>query len=229
MSFQPGNVGSQVPAGADYLVRRIADLERLVREIAAGRSLNAATIDASPGMGIRSSDFNGGSFANPGTAGNYFGGDGAVIHDLYLPPGSISNDVLATPLVIVQGNNNALNFALSTTEKPLVSIVFTVPEGFTKFSVMSSGGLAAVNNTTGSLDYLNARIWISTYYGDVLFQPVSGNGGSGHVSVSKQGQLENLVAGQQFDVSLRASVDFASWPADQSNIATLSALAFWLR
>lgn len=62
-------VGDQRPPGADWLVKRVTDLERLVRELIAGRALEAATIGKG---GIRVKD--GGSVT-------LLGGGGVDIQD----------------------------------------------------------------------------------------------------------------------------------------------------
>jgi hypothetical protein len=111
------------------LERRVRDLERLVQEMAAARTLENASITAAAGLGIRTSDFDGTSFANPGTHGNYFGGDGAVLNALYLRPGSISNTLLTNP-VAFDGNGGATtNFAVTTTGSgsALGAVTNTVP------------------------------------------------------------------------------------------------------
>lgn len=41
----PGSIGDAVPAGEDWLVRKVQDLERKVEEMAAASTLNAATVD----------------------------------------------------------------------------------------------------------------------------------------------------------------------------------------
>lgn len=172
----------------------------------------------------KSSDF------APGSSGWRLTDGSAEFNNILLRGGIIGNDALTNPLSIGQGNNNAVNFPVSTTgDATVVSMEFTVPQGFTQFSCMCLGGIAAVNSTA-SLGYLTARVWIGTSFGDTLYQPASGSGGSAHVTVFKQGMLSGLTPGQKIPVTLRAWVQGSpGWAANASNIASLSVLAFWLR
>ncbi|MGZ4587268.1 MAG: hypothetical protein ACXVX9_05655 [Mycobacteriaceae bacterium] len=222
-----------MPRGPGDLERRIRDLERLVQELAAARTLENASITASPGLGIRTSDFDGTSFASPGTHGNYFGGDGAVLNALYLRPGSISNTLLTNP-VAFDGNGGATtNFAVTTTgaSSALGAVTNTVPAGMTKMASFVTGGVTAVNSTA-SLDYLQCRVGIIdpnsvNYAGNTQYQPVSGSNGSGQVSASKYGLLTGLSGGQHVTHYISVWSASANWAANASSIADVQAIILW--
>lgn len=78
-------IGNNAPRDPiSWMGREIHTLKQAVREIRAARTLDASSISSTPGKGIRTENFNGTSFADPGTTGNYFGGDGAVLNQLHV-------------------------------------------------------------------------------------------------------------------------------------------------
>ena len=211
--------------------RALAELEKRVHELET-RSQYANTGHAPDGNGgIESTAFDGDLAAgDAGSIGWAMNDQRAAFGELFLRPGSVGNDSLTTPLVIGQGNNGATNFPVSGVgDSTVISLGFVVPDGFTGFSCIAMGGVSAVNGTA-SLDYLMARVWIDSFYGDTLFQPCSGSNGSGSVTVFKQGQLSGLTPGQTVNVTLRVwASSGTTWPASASNIASLNTLVFWLR
>jgi hypothetical protein len=217
------------------LERRVRDLERLVQEMAAARTLENASITAAAGLGIRTSDFDGTSFANPGTHGNYFGGDGAVLNALYLRPGSISNAVLANPVRGDSAYAYATNFALTTTgTTPLVSQSWYTPTGFTTANVLIAGRVFAYNSTA-SLDYLFARSRVyvpssgQTGYGTGLPLAVSASGGSGLNSSPISIKVANLTDGQEIRLEIQGWTNTAGWAANAGNTADVAGQIIWTR
>ena len=220
------------------LKRQIRDLERAVREMRAERRLDSATISAEPGKGIRVADFNGTDFANPGTVGNYFGGDGMVINQAYFRPGSVSNDALTNPVIPDTASVRATNFAVSGGAFALLGTATKdVPAGFSQLLVTASGWLFARNpNTTGGVDgtgtdamYCFVRVTgsdgnsDSTAYG----QGISGFGGfttaTSGVSALKTGLTGSVT------LQIWGGTSVQSFATNAQNSATLSATLLWLR
>jgi len=220
------------------MARRIADLERAVRELRAARNLDQGTITPAAGMGIRTGDFDGTDFAHPGTTGNYFGGDGLVANSLYLRPGSVSNDALTNPVIPDTASVRATNFAVSGGAFALLGTATkAVPAGFSQLLVTASGWLFARNpNTTGGVDgtgtdamYCFVRVTgsdgnsDSTAYG----QGISGFGGfttaTSGVSALKTGLTGSVT------LQIWGGTSVQSFATNAQNSATLSATLLWLR
>ena len=109
----PGLPGSQVPAGEDWLVRRVADLERAVRELAAANQLATAGITTTP-TGI------------------------AISGTLSLPAGIIDNASLASPVTAAYATTaTATAWNVTTTQATMASTSITVPAGFSSAFVVA--------------------------------------------------------------------------------------------
>jgi len=52
VSAQPGNIGNLIPAGPDFLVRKIHDLEARLNRLETANTINAATIDGGAGLAV---------------------------------------------------------------------------------------------------------------------------------------------------------------------------------
>lgn len=228
-------VGGAVPDGEDYIIRLIQDLQRKVAELESARTLDRATITALAGLGIRTGDFDGTDFANPGTQGNYFGGDGAVLNDLYLRPGSVGNDALTNPLRVDCLYSADHGFALTTAgTTPLSSQTWQVPDGYTTCVVHITSRVFAYNPTVG-LDYLTARSRVRrpstgyTFYGAGLPIAVSDSGGSGTSSSPLAVRLEDLDPGEDIVIEVQGWTAFAGWAADPGNTADIAGILLWTR
>lgn len=145
----PGSIAGRAPNSPDdALWRAIRDLQKQMQELNTARTLDAATITAEAGHGIRTADFNGTSFAAPGTTGNYFGGDGAVLGDLFLRPGTVDNDALAAPISPVAGQNAATGFALPGTQATVCTLNIPVPAGYTRCICYGTATFSIYNPTS---------------------------------------------------------------------------------
>ncbi|MGZ4518951.1 MAG: hypothetical protein ACXVXP_09705 [Mycobacteriaceae bacterium] len=217
------------------LERRVRDLERLVQEMAAARTLENATINSAAGLGIRTSDFDGTSFANPGTVGNYWGGDGQVISKVLFRPNAISNDWLANPSTPQAVYDSVQNFSLSTTLTNIRTTPVTIPAGFTKAAVQLTVRAYATNpNTTGGNngaggDYLYAQANINGFNGYALPTGVSGSGGSGTNVSTFAVVLTGLTPGGTVSLQCAVQTGFLSWAANANNTVDLSASIGWYR
>src|SRR5690348_4794921 len=217
------------------MARRIADLERAVRELRAARNLDQGTITPAAGMGIRAGDFNGTDFANPGTVGNYFGGDGMVINQAYFRPGSVSNDALTSPVVpgVHKVNNNGFPVTLSWAE--VVGGNVTVPDNCTRLLATSSVWVYAINpNTTGGSngtggDTLWCYIDIGGSSGEVYGLGLSGSGGYTTATSGFSVLKTDLTPGGTLRIKGMASSGYASLGSDSFNAATISTTLIWLR
>lgn len=121
------------------LSRRLSDLERLVREMSAAKTLENATVGQG---GIRTANFDGSSFADPGATGNYFGADGAVLNNLYLRNGIVGDAALANPVAfnVASHDWDTLTFTIANLEK---TVAITVPSGYTRALVTATATAGA--------------------------------------------------------------------------------------
>jgi hypothetical protein len=210
------------------LERRVRDLERLVQEMAAARTLENASITAAAGLGIRTSDFDGTSFANPGTHGNYFGGDGAILTNLLLRPGAIINDWLQSPVKAGFLFNSINTFGLSTTMTNIQTVNVTIPAGFTSLACIIIGRVYATNNTAG-LDYLYGQTNVNGYNGNSYPLPVSASGGTGTNVSPFAVLLTGLTPGASVSFQMAAQTAFGPWASSASNGSELNGLLLWFR
>ena len=217
------------------LLRRIADLERAMRELRAARNLDRATITASPGLGVRTADFDGTDFAHPGTRGNYFGGDGAVLNALYLRPGSVSNNALASPVVPGVAKARGTGFALATSFAEVAGLDIVVPDGCTQLLATATASVFAYNpNTTGGSngaggDALYAAIVLRGVASDTYAVGVSGNGGYATSTAAESFSFTGLTPGSSIRLSVQGASAYASLAANTNNRANGSVTLLWLR
>lgn len=217
--------------------RRFADIERKLRELSAARTLDRASITATPGAGIRTADFDGTDFAHPGTAGNYFGGDGAVLNSLYLRPGSVANDWLTSPVVPGIAREVATNFALTAgtlVEKAGTDLV--VPDGCTRLLCTATGRLYAVNtHTTGGADGTGTdALYVALKLGTgsaTLATPtgISGNGGFATTTTAESYSLSGLTPGSTLRLGVYGACGYVNFAANVDNRVSYAATLIWLR
>ena len=209
------------------MARRIADLERAVRELRAARNLDQGTITPAAGMGIRTGDFDGTDFAHPGTTGNYFGGDGLVANSLYLRPGSVSNDALTNPVVPGQAFQGSGSFTLTVAGSNIITISKAAPAGFTSVVLNAYGRVAAINSTASD-DALYCAVDVNGVGGGQFGMPVQA-GSFGSLSAGYSTLITGLTTGAAVDTHLFASTSLAGWAANSANGADLSVTYLWLR
>lgn len=196
--------------------RQLADLARQVRELAAAKTLANATIDGGAGAGIRTADFDGASFANPGTTGNYFGADGLVANSLYLRPGSVSNDKLANPISAGYYEGSA-NGTLTVAGSFLHTGSIPVPSGFTQ-AIVSCTVTVGGTNSTSVPDNLYAGPTINTANGQTIANSAA-VGFAQSVTMSQAAIITNLAAGTSITVKAYGATDTAGWTGGNAHIS----------
>ena len=207
MAGQPGIAGSQFPS-EDALIRRIQDLERGMRELAAANPF------APMGM-------------TPGANGVTFGGSVTISGNLSVPNGSISNAALQNPLQPGSAGLSQTNFATTTAGAIYAQQTLTVPSGYTQCLIMNGVSAGAWNNTTSG-DYLYVSADINGSPGGETAQFAAGPG-FGSASAFAIRTLTGLSGGQTFTVGTRVRSGAAAWAANTSTFANTNALALFLR
>lgn len=231
MGIGQRTLGDGIPKDESYLIRRIEALETFVKQSLAASVLRAATISGGAGQGLRTEDFNGTSFASPGTVGNYFGADGAVLGNLFLRPGTVNNDALVSPVSPVSIHADAQSFTLSTTMTVKATATVTVPAGFSTALVFAVSQVTA-RNSTSVQDYLSVGIAIAG-------TPVAGWAASMDalatasvhpvVTGTAGGSAFLTGLGSSFTVQARALSGGAAWASDVFNTANIDAQILFLR
>jgi len=205
--------------GSDWAARQIDALWSELREMKAARTLEAATIGAG---GIRTATFDGTNFANPGTQGNYFGFDGAVLNALFLRAGSVSNDALANPVAagFFEGSASA---TLTVAGSYLYTGSISIPTNFTKAIVFCTGTTGGFN-ASGTGDNLYCQPQIAGVNGE---QIAAGIPASFANSVSaSQAILLNPLSGSTIALKVWGATDHAGWTGGNGH---LSAAAIFFR
>lgn len=226
-----GLPGSQFP-GEDDMSRRVKDLERQVRELAAANQLASAGIRAiEGGIVVEGSETVNGPLVVNGTAGfngdTIIGGNATITGTLNLPAGIIGNDALASPTFPFAFHADAQTFALGNgANLPVVTVTVPVPAGFTRAVVNATASLSAANSTaaTDTL-YCGIRIAGSSqgYSGRVGVAPGSA------ANPSKAGGVLLASLGASFTIEGTASTFVAPWPSDSNNNANLDGTVIFLR
>ena len=242
----PGILSSQIPAGEDHVMRRIADLERAVREMRAADILRTAGLIAAPnlltvtgGLVVDGSETVNGPLAVHGTAtfdgDTTIGGNAAITGTLSLPAGIIDNAALANPIQVQSIYLDVSNFVVTTSYVSLASATITVPAGFTSALVTVSGQVGCFNpHTTGGSDgvggdFLLCRPNVGTTLGIPLGTQFPGNNWWGHDVTLLSTVRTGLSGGGTFSVGISASVDYANMAAFAANEAVLSGNILWFR
>jgi hypothetical protein len=168
-----------------------------------------------------------------GVSGNAtFSGKMRIAGTLELPAGIIGNDALANPLDFYAAGGSAGAFPLSTERTTVTSMVATVPRGFTRAVVQGIGSIYA-GNTSANLDYLRARVYVDapaySSWGRELLTPMTPNGGSAALTVTRQEVVSRRWAREPITVRLTAQTDFANLPSRSSNGASVDATIIWAR
>jgi len=225
MAGGQGLPGSQFP-GEDDLPRRVKDLERQLRELAAANQLGTAGIRAvDGGIVVEGSETINGPLEVNGDS--EINGSMSINGPLNLQPGSIQNDSLADPTYPYAFHADSQNFALGNGNNlPVVSITIDVPAGFTRAVVNATASLSAANTTSVT---------------DTLYCGLKVNGGgpgySGRVGVapgvaanpSKAAGVLLTSLGASITIDGTASTFVAPWPANANNNANLDGTVIFLR
>ena len=225
MAGGQGLPGSQFP-GEDDLPRRVKDLERQLRELAAANQLGTAGIRAVDGGIVveGSMQVDGSETVNGPLLIN---GPATITGALSLPAGIIGNDALAAPLEPQVLNSDADGFTLTPAEQDFCVTTFTVPAGYKKAVIIATGTVNGYN-TNAAADYLWARAYINTSYGRRMFALMNASSGPASLTVNKQTLLTDLVDGQIITCKLRLSSQVAD-VTSASNGASMNAYALFTR
>ena len=231
---QPGTPGSQIPAhDLDALARRLRDTERRLSQLESN-AIGPNGYVIGDRASIRTIDFDGTSFADPGTAGVYLASEAGVgrliVNEIYLRDGIVGNDALANPLTTIAQGQSLQPAAFTTTLTTLVSVTIAVPAGFTRVTLVSSvivGGL----NPTGGADNLISQINVSGAFSGSSYAAPQGVA-AGYSTMNNQtynGTWTGLTGGATFTVAGKASTTVAGWASSPLNFVTLNALAIFTR
>ena len=234
MAF-PGVSGSQAPAGEDWLVRRVADLERVVRELGPSIAKSFAPVIAR--LDATDADLiakQAAIDAQQATLTTTVEGLSAAVADIATNLASI-NTLIGQ---VVQAQSiylDARNFGVTTSWVTLASSTITVPAGFTsaKVTVTSQVGCYNPHTTGGSdgvgSDFLLCRPYVGAVTGNALGAQFPGSNWWGNAVTLLSTVLTGLTGGGTFSVGVQASVDYANMAAFAANEATLSGDITWYR
>lgn len=206
--------GTFQPRGEDAFIRRVQDLERTVKELAAANPFGT--------MGLRPR--NGGTEFDGYVTIN---GDATITGSLSLPAGIINNDALANPLQTATSSNGINNYEISTTSTVRVSVSLTVPEGFTE-AIVIANPTAMGHNGTAAPDYLYVQAVVQTVNGGELYSAAPNGLGAG-LAAPFHTTLTGLTGGDAITVGVATRAGINPWPASTANQANIYATAIFLR
>lgn len=218
MAWQPGLPGTQFPS-EDALVRRIKDLERSVRELAAANPLGAAGIRAvEGGISVEGTQTVNGALTINGPA--------SITGTLELPAGIIGNAALESPVSPGSAGLTQQNFATTTAGATYAQASIPVPDGYTQALVMNGVSAGASNSGTGT-DFLYVAASINGVTGgEQPTQTLAGAYGSGSAYAIRT--LTGLTGGS-ITVECSIRTGSAVWAAATGNTANVNALVLFLK
>jgi hypothetical protein len=176
---------------------------------------------------VLSSSFDGTDFSHPGTAGNYFGDDGAVLNNTYFRPGSVGNDALANPVEADINGANGAGLSVSTTSTVKATTSLTVPAGFTK-ALVRADALGEAANSTASDDYLYVDANIQGISGGESYVYTPSGKANGAVGIANR-FVTGLSGGDVITCTAMSRTAFAGWAADGVNLWVIHMQVIWLR
>lgn len=218
--------GTFQPRGEDAFIRRVQDLERTVKELAAANPFGT--------MGLRPRDggteFDGYVTINgPLTVSgeSQISGSLSIEGPLHLQPGSVENDALTNPVEIGTASNGINNYAIDTTSTVRATVTLTVPEGFTQ-AVVTANPTAMGHNSTATPDYLYVMAVVQGISGGELYTSATAGLGAG-LAAPFHTTLTGLTGGQAITVGVATRAGLNPWPASTANQANIYATAIFLR
>jgi hypothetical protein len=232
-----GNPGQfTVPAGDDYLIRKVQDLERTVQQLAAANPFAAMGIKPMPeGLIVEGYEtvngpleVNGDSTFNGSITIN---GPAAITGTLSLPAGIIDNDALANPIFTSSGYGDASGFSVPASEVTVASATIPVPAGYTKATVTGIGAIYLYNSSPNA-NFGYGRVYVdwptgAPNFGAKIPFGLGPNGGSGNSSPNRLVERSGL-SGGTITVRMVADSDNVV-SADAANQATINALVIFTR
>lgn len=207
---QPGMPSAR---GDDWLVRRLQDLEREVREWKAANVFGLTGIKPEDG----GTSFDGYVHIN---------GPAKITGTLDLPAGIIGNDALASPVSPGSAGLTQQNFATSTGAATYAQASIAVPAGYSQALVMNGVSAGATNSGAGT-DVLYVAASINgTAGGEQPAQTAAGAYGSGSAFAIRT--LTGLTGGS-ITVECRIRTGTGDWSAATGNTANVNALILFLK
>lgn len=235
--INPGSLAGQIPAGDDALIRRVQDLERIVRELQAQDVLKTAGIIAAPNqITVQGNETVSGTLSVTGnetvSGALNVTGPMTVGGTLSLPAGIINNDALANPVIPAYGYANANTYPIPAGQANRVtraSISFTVPTGCTKALISAVSQDTGTNSGTG-FDYLQSYVLIGTG-GAYAYcpSPTTPAGYSTTSLATMTSLMTGLTGGQTITVYSQPYTYTASWASTSGNGTIVSATCLFLR
>lgn len=209
---QPGQFN---PRGDDWIGREITDLKRQIRELSAANPFGPMGIKPQQGgMVVEGYQTVSGALTVTGTLG--------------LPPGSVSNDALANPIETATASAGITNYAIDTTATVRAFVTLTVPAGgFTKAVVIANATAMGTNSGT-TQDFLYCSATVQAVNGGELFTSASA-GTAASLTSPFTPTLEGLSGGDTITVGVATRAGTATWAADPTNQASISATAIFLK
>ncbi len=212
-----------MPQGDAWLARKLEDMQRQINELRSAQTLDSATISDRPGHGIRDASFNGTSFADPGTVGNYFGGDGAILGNIFFRPGSVATGALAHPVQFNNyfADNNATTFTVAGGN--VATQTFVVPDGFDLAQITVFAMIGNTRNSgAGPAPFYAEAIATNVTAAFSSFGPViaatCADGGSMSIAAALSTEFGGLTAGVTLSVNAWAAVDsLTGWGTTKGN------------
>ena len=227
----PGVPSNQLPPDEAWLVRKVADLERVVRELAPSIAKSFAPVIAR--LDATDADL----IAKQAALDAQQATLTTTVANLTTAQADIAANVASINTLITQvakpvwshADSGASSFAVTTTMTNRATATVTVPTGYTQALIFAAGQASAVN-TTGSLDtvYVGVSINGTDPPGWASGQDV-GPSGFGGATSSVSGVITGLTGGGTFTIAARIRSAFAGWPANASNEANIDATVLFLR
>jgi hypothetical protein len=217
----PGLPSSQIPAGEDHVMRRLADIERFIRELtpSIARSIQptVARLDAA-------------DVANAAQ-------DAATAANVAAIAANVASiNTLITQVVLPQSVNfAATNFAITTAGAVRASQTITVPAGYSQAVVSVISRVHAINpNTTGGFDggggdHLYSTAQIGAVAGNAHGSIVLGSNSSNINVDGLSTILPSLTSGGTFTLAVNVASEYATWAAQTANAAEMSGSILWLK
>lgn len=200
-----------------------------MQQMEAARGLESASIGDG---GLRSANFDGDlASGSAGTMGWGLGGpDGryAIFNDIVLRGGIIGNDALTSPITAASSTASASAFGLTQSWAMLATTSLVVPAGFTR-GLFTSAVLVNARNSRTESDYIFVAPYINGAPGNVIYNGISGNGGSDGTLNIMYKALTGLTGGQSVVCAVSASTNGGPWDANASNTASVDAQVVWMR
>lgn len=207
---QPGMPSAR---GDDWLVRKVQDMERELRELRAANVFGLTGITPEDG----GTSFDGYVHIN---------GPAKITGTLDLPAGIIGNDALAAPVSPGSAGLTQQNFATTTAGTVYAQASIAVPPGYTQALVMNGVSAGATNSGAGT-DFLYVAASINgAQGGEQPSQTAAGAYGSGSAFAIRT--LTGLTGGS-ITVECRLRTGSGAWAAAAGNTANVNALILFLK